>query len=570
MYSANASPLRILILEDDMIDGQQIKRMLSRSSLVLDRIELTDYLENGLQLLAVQDLDIILLDLNLPDSNGLATLKSIENTCPSVAKIVITGEGDEQLGLQAVAQGAQDYLIKGGFDANTLIRAIHYSLERKKSEKALRESKSQLDAMLESLGDPMIMVDKALCIIWTNEANTNLFGDDAIGNQCHMFYHDEETPCTSESSAIIQAFQDGGAHSCDALMTDKNDRQRYFHWTANAALRDKEGKPTTVIAIGRDITDRKTAEESIRSAYNEVERANHELKEMQSQVVQSEKLASIGQLAAGVAHEMNTPVGFVSCNFETLESYLKKILELLDMYEVLARCVEASDKNHRLETLKRIKEAKVKMRFDEILGDLQGLFEDSREGLGRVTSIIQNLRDFSRIDQACDLAEYNLNEGIKTTLTVARNEVKYDAEVKTEFGDVPTVFCNAGQINQVFLNILVNAVQAIRSQERETPGTILIRTYSTDTDVVCEIQDNGPGISEDKLPRIFDPFFTTKPAGKGTGLGLSVSYDIIVNKHKGQIWVDSNSNEGTKFTITLPLTVAATDNADAESIPAGG
>jgi signal transduction histidine kinase len=274
---------------------------------------------------------------------------------------------------------------------------------------------------------------------------------------------------------------------------------------------------------------------------------------MQSQLVQSEKLASIGQLAAGVAHEMNTPVGFVACNFETLEDYLKKILSVLDMYDALARSVEASDKEHRLKTLEEIKAAKEKMRFDHILTDLKGLFEDSREGLDRVTNIIQNLRDFSRIDQTSDIAEYNINEGIKTTLIVARNEIKYDAEVRTEFGDIRPVFCNAGQINQVFLNILVNAVQAIRSLSRETPGSITIRTYQTETSVVCEIEDDGPGIPSDVLPRIFDPFFTTKPPGKGTGLGLSVSYDIIVNKHKGQILADNQKDRGARFTIMLPL-----------------
>lgn len=277
---------------------------------------------------------------------------------------------------------------------------------------------------------------------------------------------------------------------------------------------------------------------------------------MQLQVVQSEKLASIGQLAAGVAHEMNTPIGFVACNFETLQGYMTKVLALLDIYDQLAQKVESSSKEQRLQTLERIKQLKQQMRFDFILKDLEGLFDDSKEGLERVTKIIQNLRDFSRVDQAGDLARYSINEGITATLTVARNAIKYKAEVETELGDVPEILCNSGQINQVFLNILVNAAQAIGSQEREGTGHIAIRTFEADGYVVCEIEDDGPGIPADTLRKVFNPFFTTKPIGKGTGLGLSVSHDIITNKHKGQLLVQSQEGQGTTFTIRLPLAPA--------------
>ncbi len=210
------------------------------------------------------------------------------------------------------------------------------------------------------------------------------------------------------------------------------------------------------------------------------------------------------------------------------------------------------------------------MKIDFILKDLPGLFNDSREGIDRVTSVVQNLRDFSRIDQPGSLDKYNINDGIKATLVVAQNEIKYDADVKTELSEVPIILCNAGQINQVLLNILMNAAQAIKSQVRNNKGSITIRTYSTDDDVVCEISDDGPGIEPDKLPKIFDPFFTTKPVGKGTGLGLSVSYDIIVLKHNGKLIVDSPVDEGTKFTIKLPLSKKEAKNeVEAENTNSG-
>ncbi|GAH77905.1 unnamed protein product, partial [marine sediment metagenome] len=193
------------------------------------------------------------------------------------------------------------------------------------------------------------------------------------------------------------------------------------------------------------------------------------------------------------------------------------------------------------------------MKIDFVLEDIQELFDDSKEGLERVTTIVQNLRDFSRIDQAQDFAEYNINDGIEATLVVAKNEIKYDTNIEMEFSEVPPVFCNSGQVNQVFLNVLMNAAQAIKSQGRDDKGTITIKTYAMDNDVVCEISDDGPGIAADKLSKVFDPFFTTKPVGKGTGLGLSVSYDIVVNKHKGQLLAESTVGKGAKFIIKLPI-----------------
>jgi PAS domain S-box-containing protein len=317
--------------------------------------------------------------------------------------------------------------------------------------------------------------------------------------------------------------------------------------------KDQEENVIGLLGIYADITERKQAEKTLELAYVELEKANGELKETQSQLVQSEKLASIGQLAAGVAHEMNTPVGFVASNFQTLEGYVDKFQHLFKKYGELMAQIEPLQETELLDKAHDIARSRDEMKMDFVIEDIQDLFKDSKEGLQRVTSIIQNLRDFSRIDQAEEFAEYNLNDGIKATLVVANNEIKYDCDIETEFSKMPAVLCNSGQMNQVFLNILVNAAQAIKSQERQNKGTITIRTCATDTQVVCEISDDGPGIHPDKVSKIFDPFFTTKPVGKGTGLGLSVSYDIVVNKHKGQLLVDSAVGKGAKFTIKLPI-----------------
>lgn len=344
--------------------------------------------------------------------------------------------------------------------------------------------------------------------------------------------------------------------------------RQYWSWLAGIAVLGSmiaifTFYTTTLNArLRQSITDRKKTEEAITTAYEQLKQSNMELKEVQSQLVQNEKLASIGQLAAGVAHEMNTPVGFVAGNFQTLESHLKKILGLFAMHDKLAGQVETSENPQIRTIVDGIGQFRDDMQIDFILEDIKRLFDDSREGLDRTIEIIQNLRDFSRIDQPGSRDECDLNEGIKSTLVVAGNEIKYDADVKTEFSELPLFFCHSGQINQVLLNILVNASQAIKSQERDDRGTITIRTYASDDGSVCEISDDGPGIPPDILSKIFDPFFTTKPPGKGTGLGLSVSYGIVVNKHNGELLVDSTVGEGTKFTIKLPIDTKENDEKE--------
>lgn len=551
MNPASTKPFRILVVEDDAIDRRAMQRLLSGSSLPLEEVIFVDCLGKALAALAQGTFDLLLLDLNLPDSNGLDTLVAMERSHPDVAKVVVTGEEGEGLGLEAVAGGAQDYLVKGRFNVDAITRVVRYSVERKKLDEALRHSRGKLNAMLESISDPMIMVNQDLDVIWSNEATRQVFGDDRIGRKCYQIREGENTPCGPKPCIVAQTLEDGMPHRCDISLTDQMGLRRFFHCTANVALRDKEGRPTAVMEIASDVTNQQIAEKY--HEFKRLEAANQELEELESHLIQSEKLASIGQLAAGVAHEMNTPIGFVACNFETLEKHMKKISALLALYAELETKLQESGELDGPVLIEPILAFKKRMRIDFILSNLDTLFADSREGLDRVTEIIQNLRDFSRVDQSGTFARYDINEGLRATLIVARNAIKYKADVETDFGAIPEILCHPGQINQVFLNILVNAAQAIESQQREDRGRITIRTYVLDTDVICEIEDDGPGISPEACRKVFDPFFTTKPAGKGTGMGLSISYDIIVTKHKGQIRLESGVGRGTLFTIKLPL-----------------
>lgn len=277
------------------------------------------------------------------------------------------------------------------------------------------------------------------------------------------------------------------------------------------------------------------------------------LKQTQLQLIQQEKFAGIGHLAAGVAHEINNPLGFVLSNFETLSNYAKVYKIIIDEYTELKNCLSENNSPKIQEKLALINHLEEENNLEFITEDLEELISDSCEGLDRISKIVTSLRLFSRIDQQNDYEEYDLNEGIKNTLIIARNEIKYHAEVEENYSDIPNIKAFSSQINQVLLNIIVNAAHAIKYKNSSEFGKITINTFADNKFVYCEITDTGIGISKENLNSIFNPFFTTKPEGEGTGLGLSICYDIIVNKHKGELLAESTEGIGTKFTVKLPI-----------------
>ncbi|WP_431102777.1 ATP-binding protein [Roseateles noduli] len=281
---------------------------------------------------------------------------------------------------------------------------------------------------------------------------------------------------------------------------------------------------------------------SLQRANQELRALNDSLRAAQDQLLQSERLASIGQLAAGVAHEINNPIGYVFSNFGTLQAYLERVFEMLEAYEQAEPALAGSAVATRLAALRE------RIELDYLKQDIPMLMGESKEGLSRVRQIVQDLKDFSRVDTNREWVWASLHQGIDSTLNIVANEIKYRAEVRREYGDLPDIECLPSELNQVFLNLLVNAAHAVGPER----GLIVVRSGHAGDKVWVEVEDDGCGIAPDHLARVFDPFFTTKPVGRGTGLGLSLAYGIV-QKHQGRIDLRSEPGHGACFRVTLPV-----------------
>ncbi len=294
-------------------------------------------------------------------------------------------------------------------------------------------------------------------------------------------------------------------------------------------------------------------EEKIRleETQNELEKAYTDLKQAQSQMLQREKMASVGQLAAGVAHEINNPIGFVSSNLCSLQKYLDKILIYTNAQQEVLQQGVTEERLADLDSLRK------KMKIDFIIEDCPDLLVESLDGTDRVQKIVQNLKTFSRMDEA-KYRKTDLNSDLESTVNMVKNEIKYKASLIKDYGDIPLTFCYPNELNQVFMNLLVNASQSI-----EKKGEITLTTSSNGESIIIKISDTGSGMPKEVKKRIFEPFYTTKDVGKGTGLGLSIAFDII-KKHNGDISVESQEGEGTTFTITLPVVDKSEDTTPSE------
>lgn len=286
---------------------------------------------------------------------------------------------------------------------------------------------------------------------------------------------------------------------------------------------------------------------------NELTFALRKLEQTQQHMINQEKMASIGQLAAGVAHEINNPLGFVITNVEVLEHYFTAFCSVLARYrELRGRLAETGGESYA-DDIALLKKSEKDHALDYIIGDFPDLFNDTAQGLKRIGKIVEGMRHFSRVEQQKAFKPYDLAAGLESALLVAYNEIKHCAEVEKRIAYVPPIEAISSEIDQVLLNLLINAAHAIVTKGKDGTGLIRIAAWSETDYVYCSIEDDGIGIASENLGSIFNPFFTTKPVGEGTGMGLSISYEIIVNHHNGKITVESVEGQGAKFVVKLPV-----------------
>lgn len=313
---------------------------------------------------------------------------------------------------------------------------------------------------------------------------------------------------------------------------------------ANEVLAERVAQRTAELSKAKhqledDLVKHARMAHDLRARNDDLKQMNQKLEEARDQLLQSEKMASIGQLAAGVAHEINNPIGYVQSNLGSLENYVADLLQVIDRYELAVTRLPSQQ-------VEMFNAARREAELEYVRQDVKALLNESREGVTRVKKIVQDLKDFSYAHSDDEWQFSDLHQGLNSTVNILWNELKYKAEIERDYGELPPVECLPSQINQVFMNLLVNAVHAI-----ETRGRIILRTGMADDNVWIEVEDDGKGIAPEVMDRIFDPFFTTKPVGRGTGLGLSLAYGIV-QKHHGRIEVNSVPGR-TRFRIWLPI-----------------
>lgn len=410
----------------------------------------------------------------------------------------------------------------------------------------------KLSLIVEQSPGGIVIADADQKIIYVNSEFTRMSGyslDDLKGqNICSFRSKAHSGKFYGSMYSDLQAGKSWQAEVCK----QKKNNELYWALVSVSPIFDSKGNIMYFLGVEQDITEKKLIEETLLNQHVEIEEALKKIEMTHIQLVQQEKLAGIGQLAAGVAHEINNPVGFVASNFNTLQKYIANITEMFAKYQELKSMIMASTLSELKELAEQISAMEKKKKIEYVLSDVQDIMKESDEGLNRIKDIVKALKLFSRVDKGSEFEMYDLNNGIQNTLIIAKNEVKYIAEIVLDLKEIPLFPASAGHINQVLLNIVVNGAHAIAARKSDKLGLIKVSSYHDGQYAYCVIEDNGIGMSQETARRIFDPFFTTKPMGQGTGLGLSISHDIVVNKHKGEILVKSHEGVGTAFTVKLP------------------
>jgi two-component system, NtrC family, sensor kinase len=564
----------ILIVEDDFISRNILKKMLAEMGHVV--IEAEDG-EKAWEILKSKMVKIIISDWMMPGMNGLELCKMIrsESFKEYVYVIMLTAKDGRADLMEVFSAGADDYIPKP-FDPEELrarvmtgLRVIDLEERHNRLAHTLIESRNKLRIVLDSLREEIVSLDRQMRVVSVNKSfarNLQRAPEELIGKEysddmlCHCgFLRDQRI-----RSLITDAFGKAAGQKTMFTSSDMHGNPVYRQIRC-MPIQDEGGDVFQVVVVSQDITEERHKTEEIHNLNEQllatsakIEAQNSELKntlkrleDTQAQMIQSEKMASIGQLAAGVAHEINNPTGFVSSNLKTLLDYQQDLSGLIGKYHEFVAGLQNKGSGGKLpadleQNIQELKAYEDDIDIEYVLEDITDLIGDCREGTDRIKKIVLDLKDFAHPGED-KIQSLDINSGLESTLNVVNNEIKYKATVQKIFGDIPAIKGYPQQLNQVFMNILVNAAQAI-----EKKGEIVVRTSRVEDQVEVQISDTGCGIAPENQQKIFDPFFTTKDVGKGTGLGMNIAYNIV-KKHHGTIAVDSQVGKGTTFTIRIPV-----------------
>lgn len=566
--------MEILIVEDDFISRSLLKKTMNEMG---HRVVEAEDGQQAWGLLQKRPIQVVLTDWMMPEMDGLELCRNIRSTAFGgyVYVIVLTARDRKKDLVEVFKAGADDYIPKP-FDPEELnarvltgLRVIDLEERHKRMQHNLIESRNKLKTVLDSIPEQIVAVDHCHTIVSVNKAFCDSVGmeaDELLG----MHWFADETAGAGPirrfniDALIKSVFEQGQAQY--QLVEDTGENEQITYRQVNCLpIKDSTAQVVQVLVISKDVSEDRRKSEEIQalkqrlteSAHN-IENNNQrlrttleQLETTQSQMLQSEKMASIGQLAAGVAHEINNPTGFVNNNLKTLNSYQQELCALIARYRELFDALKISEFAERFddglkEKFEIVSKMEQDIEIDFLLPDIIDLISDCREGARRIKKIVLDLKAFAHPGEEI-LQSMDINQGLESTLNVVNNEIKYKARVKTDFGNIPFVRAYPQQLNQVFMNILVNAAQAIVGK-----GDISIKTRTGEGCVEVAISDNGCGIPRENLSKIFNPFFTTKEVGKGTGIGMHIAHNIV-QKHNGTIEVQSEVGKGTTFLLRFPL-----------------
>jgi PAS domain S-box-containing protein len=430
-----------------------------------------------------------------------------------------------------------------------LLAALAARCAHLQSELNLRNS------ALDAAGSHFVIADmqqsQAATIVYVNSSVARDCGyvpAEMLGRDLQDFFLPELNE--EQSNQVRQALRMGSDIRTE-MEVRRKDGSTFWAGIFMTFLRDAQGRITHAVGIGADITARLEQERERQRLQDQLYNEMRERERMAIELRLAQKLESVGRLAAGIAHEINTPIQYIGDSVLFLQSARADMQKLQTVYQTALRRIAAGESIKTVEP--EVKTAESAVDLDFLVTEIPKAFERTLQGVERVAGIVHALKEFAHPDATVHAAA-NINHALETTLVVARNEYKYSAAIETRLGPLPEVVCNVGELNQVFLNLIVNAAHAIQESGQDaTTGRITITSELRDEQAIVSVADNGCGISPENLEKIFDPFFTTKPVGLGTGQGLAIARSIIVEKHRGAIDVESTLGAGTRFIVRLPV-----------------